>query len=106
MVADTPICQSIIMTGEALANAHKKFLSDYQATVGVGDIDEDKIQAEIDGYQELLRSLDDLIRTAKTYRPDLEQRSMRAYEAMQKRQEKLEKLRTYSALSASFFFRV
>lgn len=103
MVAYTPICQSIIMTGEALANAHKKFLSDYQATVGVGDIDEDKIQAEIDGYQELLRSLDDLIRTAKTYKPDLEQRSMRAYEAMQKRQEKLEKLRTYSALSASFF---
>lgn len=103
MVAYTPICQSIIMTGEALANAHKKFLSDYQATVGVGDIDEDEIQAEIDGYQELFRSLDDLIRTAKTSRPDLEQRSMRAYEAMQKRQEKLEKLRTYSALSASFF---
>lgn len=103
MVAYTPICQSIIMTGEALANAHKKFLSEYQATVGGGDIDEDEIQAEIDGYQELLRSLDDLIRTAKTSRPDLEQRSMRAYEAMQKRQEKLEKLRTYSAQSASFF---
>lgn len=103
MVAYTPICQSIIMTGEALANAHKKFLSEYQATVGGLDTDEDKIQAEIDGYQELLRSLDDLIRTAKTPRPDLERRSMNAYEAMQKRQEKLEKLRTYSAQSTSFF---
>ncbi|MGG5341622.1 T7SS effector LXG polymorphic toxin [Enterococcus sp. AZ192] len=103
MVAYTPICQSIIMTGEALASAHKKFLSEYQATVGGLDTDEDKIQAEIDGYQDLIHSLDDLIRMAKTPRPDLERRSMNAYEAMQKRQEKLEKLRTYSAQSASFF---
>lgn len=103
MVAYTPVCQSIIMTGEALAIAHKKFLSEYQATVGGLDTDEDKIQAEIDGYQDLIHSLDDLIRMAKTPRPDLERRSMNAYEAMQKRQEKLEKLRTYSAQSASFF---
>jgi hypothetical protein len=103
MVAYTPICQSIIMTGEAFTNAHKKFLSEYQATVGGIDMDEDEIQAEIDGYQNLLHALDDLIRMAKTPRPDLERRSMNAYEAMQKRQKKLEKLRAYSARSASFF---
>ncbi|WP_438758207.1 hypothetical protein [Enterococcus sp. AZ126] len=51
MVAYTPICQSIIMTGEALANAHKKFLSEYQATVSGLDMDEDKILAEIDDYK-------------------------------------------------------
>ncbi|MGX7172391.1 polymorphic toxin type 44 domain-containing protein, partial [Enterococcus ureilyticus] len=70
---------------------------------GGEDIDEDKIQAEIDQYQELLHTIDDLIRDAKRPRPDLERRSMNAYEAMQKRKEKLEKLRTYSAQSASFF---
>lgn len=103
MVAYTPICQSIIMTAEAFTSAHKKFISEYQATVGGEDIDEDKIQAEIDQYQELLHTIDDLIRDAKRPRPDLERRSMNAYEAMQKRKEKLEKLRTYSAQSASFF---
>ena len=45
MVAYTPICQSIIMTAEAFTSAHKKFVSEYQATVGGEDIDEDKIQA-------------------------------------------------------------
>lgn len=103
MVAYTPICQSIIMTAEALTNAHKKFLSEYQATVSGSDMDEDKIQAEIDGYQDLLHTIDDLIRLAKTPRPDLERRSMNAYKAMQTRKEKLEKFRSYSAQSASFF---
>ncbi|MDA9472822.1 T7SS effector LXG polymorphic toxin [Enterococcus sp. 5H] len=103
MVAYTPICQSIIMTAEALTNAHKKFLSEYQATVSGSDMDEDKIQAEIDGYQDLLHAIDDLIRLAKTPRPDLERRSMNAYQAMQTRKEKLEKFRSYSAQSASFF---
>lgn len=103
MVAYTPICQSIIMTAEALTNAHKKFLSEYQATVSGSDMDEDKIQAEIDGYQDLLHAIDDLIRMAKTPRPDLERRSMNAYQAMQTRKEKLEKFRSYSAQSASFF---
>jgi len=103
MVAYTPICQSIIMTAEALESAHKKFLSEYQATVGGGDTDEDKIQAEIDGYRNLLDDIDDIIRIAKTPRPDLEKRSLNAYQAMQKRQEKLDKLREYSGRSASFF---
>lgn len=103
MVAYTPICQSIIMTAEALESSHKKFLSEYQATVGGGDTDEDKIQEEIDRYRNLLDDLDDLIRMAKTPRPDLEKRSLNVYQAMQKRQEKLDKLREYSALSTSFF---
>ncbi|XUD13799.1 hypothetical protein IGJ55_002986 [Enterococcus sp. AZ170] len=33
------------MTAEAFTSAHKKFVSEYQATVGGEDIDEDKIQA-------------------------------------------------------------
>lgn len=103
MVAYTPICQSIIMTAEALTNAHKKFLSEYQATVSGSDMDEGKIQAEIDGYQDLLHAINDLIRLAKTPRPDLERRSMNTYQAMQTRKEKLENFRSYSAQSASFF---
>ncbi|MDA9471879.1 ribonuclease domain-containing protein [Enterococcus sp. 5H] len=103
MVAYTPICQSIIMTGEALANAHKKFLSEYLATVNGSDLDEDQLVAEIDNYKVLLNTIDDLIRDAKTQRTDLERRSVNVYQAMQKRQEKLEKFRDYSGQSASFF---
>ncbi|MDA9472439.1 hypothetical protein C240_2659 [Enterococcus sp. 5H] len=91
------------MTGEALANAHKKFLSEYLATVNGSDLDEDQLVAEIDNYKALLDTIDDLIRDAKTHRTDLERRSMNAYQAMQKRQEKLEKFREYSSQSASFF---
>ncbi|MDA9471948.1 transposase [Enterococcus sp. 5H] len=91
------------MTGEALANAHKKFLSEYQTTVNGSDLDEDQLVAEIDNYKALLDTIDDLIRDAKTHRTDLERRSMNAYQAMQKRQEKLEKFREYSGQSASFF---
>lgn len=103
LVVYTPICQSITMTGEAFANAHKKFLSEYQSTVSGVDMDEDKMLAEIKGYEDLLHAFDELIRTAKTPKPDLEKRATNAYQAMQKRQEKLDKFRDYSARSASFF---
>ena len=103
IVAYTPIRQSIIMTGEALLAAHKKFLSEYQATVSGLDMDEDELLAEIEGYEDLLRAFDELIRQAKTPRPDLEKRAQNAFDTMQKRQEKLEKFRAYSARSAGFF---
>lgn len=103
MVAYTPICQSITMTAEALESAHKKFLSEYQSIVGGEDTDEEKLQAELDRYQVVLHEIDDLIRMAKTPRPDLERRGQNVYLAMQKRQEKLDKLREYSARSASIF---
>ncbi|WP_438757704.1 hypothetical protein [Enterococcus sp. AZ126] len=51
----------------------------------------------------MLHTIDELIRDTKTPRPDLEKRSINVYEAMQKRQEKLEKFRAYSAQSASYF---
>ena len=66
------------MTGEALANVHKKFISEYQSTVSGMDMDEDKILAELDDYRELLHTIDELIGDAKTPRLDLEKRSMNA----------------------------
>ncbi len=44
-----------------------------------------------------------MIRDAKTPRPDLERRATNAYEAKQKRQEKLDNFREYNSRSASFF---
>lgn len=103
MVAYTPICQSIILTGEALANGHKKFLSEFLATVNNSDLDEDQLEDEITQYKELLKTIDDLIRDAKTQRADLEQRSINVYQAMQKRKEKQKIFQQYSKDSADYF---
>lgn len=103
MVAYTPLCQSAIMTGEALEAAHKKFLSEYQSTVSSMDLDEDQLLEEIQRGEQLLQQIDHLIRTTKTQRPDLERRGMNVYDAIQKQREKLEKFHAYNAQSGSFF---
>ncbi len=71
LLAYTPLCQSVILTTEALQEAHKKFLSEFQAFSGI-DLDEEQLQREIDQYQQLLETIDEMIRDAKTPRPDLE----------------------------------
>ncbi|MGX7148399.1 T7SS effector LXG polymorphic toxin [Enterococcus ureasiticus] len=103
MVAYTPLCQSAIMTGEALESAHKKFLSEYQGTVSGIDTDEDLILEEINQFEQLKQRLDHQMSTAKTPRPDLERRYINACESIDKRREKLEKFHTYDGQSASFF---
>ncbi|WP_170923036.1 hypothetical protein A5821_002500 [Enterococcus sp. 7F3_DIV0205] len=103
MVAYTPLCQSAIMTGEALESAHKKFLSEYQGTVSGIDTDEDLILEEINQFEQLKQRLDHQMSTAKTPRPDLERRYINACESIDKRREKLEKFHAYDGQSASFF---
>ena len=65
MVAYTPLCQSAIMTGEALESAHKKFLSEYQGTVSGFDTDEDLILEEINQFEQLKQRIDHQMSTAK-----------------------------------------
>ncbi|MDA9470911.1 hypothetical protein [Enterococcus sp. 5H] len=103
MVAYTPLCQSAIMTGEALESAHKKFLSEYQGTVSGIDTDEDLILEEINQFEQLKQRLDHQMSTAKTPRPDLERRYINACESIDKRREKLEKFHAYDGQSAGFF---
>ncbi|WYJ84701.1 hypothetical protein IGL98_002248 [Enterococcus sp. DIV0840] len=103
MVAYTPLCQSAIMTGEALESAHKKFLSEYQGTVSGIDTDEDLILEEINQFEQLKQRLDHQMSTAKTPRPDLERRYINACESIDKRREKLEKFHAYDGQSARFF---
>lgn len=103
MIAYTPLCQSAIMTGEALESAHKKFLSEYQGTVSGIDTDEDLILEEINQFEKLKQRLDHQMSTAKTPRPDLERRYINACESIDKRREKLEKFHLYDGQSASYF---
>ncbi|MGX7264113.1 hypothetical protein [Enterococcus crotali] len=103
MVAYTPLCQSAIMTGEALESVHKKFLSEYQGTVSGIDTDEDLILEEINQFEQLKQRLDHQMSTAKTPRPDLERRYINACESIDKRREKLEKFHAYDGQSAGFF---
>jgi hypothetical protein len=103
MIAYTPLCQSAIMTGEALERAHQKFLSDYQGSVSGIDTDEDLILEEINRLENLKRCLDQQMSTAKTPRPDLERRYMNACDVITQRQEKLAKFHAYNGHSASIF---
>ncbi|WP_313624357.1 T7SS effector LXG polymorphic toxin [Microbacterium sp.] len=102
-VAFTPLCRSAIMTGEALAQAHKKLLSEYQGSVSSIDTNEDEILEQINQFEQLKRSLEEQMRTAKTMRPDLEKRYMNACDCIKKRREKLQKFHDYNSKSASFF---
>jgi hypothetical protein len=99
----TPLCQSAIMTGEALEGAHKRFLSEYQGMVSGIDTDEDLILEEINRLEQLKQALNHQMSMAKTPRPDLERRYMNACDVIAKRREKLEKFHAYNARSASIF---
>lgn len=102
-VAFTPLCRSAIMTGEALAQAHKKLLSEYQGSVSSIDTNEDEILEQINQFEQLKRSLEEQMRTAKTMRPDLEKRYMNACDCIKQRREKLQKFEEYHRNSESFF---
>ncbi|MTD40474.1 hypothetical protein GIX45_17980, partial [Erwinia sp. CPCC 100877] len=108
MAVYTPLCQSAIMTGEAmtgeaLESAHKRFLSEYQGMVSGIDTDEDRILEEINRLEQLKQELNHQMSMAKTPRPDLERRYMNACDVIAKRREKLEKFHAYNARSTSIF---
>ncbi|WP_170923031.1 hypothetical protein A5821_002380 [Enterococcus sp. 7F3_DIV0205] len=103
MVAYTPLCQSAIMTGEALESANKRLLSDYQSMVCGIDTIEDEILEQIARFEEVKRDVEQQMSTAKTTRPDLERRYMNACETIEKRREKLRKFHEYNTHSASIF---
>ncbi|WP_086444062.1 T7SS effector LXG polymorphic toxin [Candidatus Enterococcus lemimoniae] len=103
MVAYTPLCQSAIMTGEALESANKRLLSDYQSMVCGIDTIEDEILEQIARFEEVKRDVEQQMSTAKTMRPDLERRYINACETIEKRQEKLRKFHEYNAHSATIF---
>lgn len=102
-VAYTPICRSLIMTAEAMSNAHKRMISDYQSSVSSIDTDEDEIQSQIDRFEQLKRDLENQMRTAKELQPSLERRYMNACDSIAKRREQIQKLYDFNGRSSSFF---
>lgn len=102
-VVYTPICRSLIMTAEAMSNAHKRMISDYQSSVSSIDTDEDEIQSQIDRFEQLKRDLENQMRTAKELQPSLERRYMNACDSIAKRREQIQKLYNFNGRSASFF---
>ena len=102
-VAYTPLCRSAIMTGEALVQAHKRLLSEYQSSVSSIDTIEDQILGQIQQFEQVKQALDRQMREAKTMRPDLERRYMNACDCIKQRREKLQKFHDYNSRSASFF---
>jgi hypothetical protein len=103
MAVYTPLCQSAIMTGEALESANKRLLSDYQGMVSGIDTIEDEILEQIACFEAVKRDIEHQMNTAKTMRPDLERRYINACEVIEKRQEKLRKFHEYNAHSATIF---
>lgn len=102
-VAYTPLCRSAIITGEALVQAHRRLLSEYQSSVSSIDTIEDQVLAQIQQFEQLKQALERQIREAKTMRPDLERRYMNACDCIKQRREKLQKFHDYNNRSASFF---
>lgn len=91
------------MTGEALASAHKRLLSEYQGSVSTLDTIEDQINSQIQQLEQLKQNLERQMQMAKTMRPDLERRYMNACDSIGKKREKLQKFHVYNAKSASIF---
>lgn len=102
-VVYTPLCRSATMTGEALVQAHRKLLSDYQGSVSSIDTVEDQINQQINQLEALKRAIEAQMQTAKTMRPDLERRYMNACDSIAKKREKLQKFHDYNSRSASIF---
>ncbi|MEI5994601.1 T7SS effector LXG polymorphic toxin [Candidatus Enterococcus mansonii] len=102
-VVYTPICRSVIMTGEAMARGHKRLISEYQSSVSSTDTDEDQIQSQLNRLEQLKQQLEHQIEASKDLRPSLERRHRNACDCIAKRKELLEKLRNYNSSSANFF---
>ncbi|WP_339099576.1 T7SS effector LXG polymorphic toxin [Enterococcus sp. DIV0849a] len=102
-VVYTPICRSVTMTGEAMANAHKRLISEYQSSVASIDIDEDQIMSQINRFEQLKQNLEHQMLVSKDVQPSLERRYINACECIAKKREQLEKFHDYNARSASFF---
>ncbi|WP_071870089.1 T7SS effector LXG polymorphic toxin, partial [Enterococcus quebecensis] len=102
-VVYTPICRSVTMTGEAMANAHKRLLSEYQSSVSSIDTDEDQILSQINRFEQLKQNLEHQMLVSNDVQPSLERRYINACECIAKKREQLEKFHAYNARSASFF---
>ncbi|MEI5994059.1 T7SS effector LXG polymorphic toxin [Candidatus Enterococcus mansonii] len=102
-VVYTPLCRSALMTGEAMQQAHKRLVTEYQSSVSGIDTDEDQIQSQIEQLEQLKRNLEHQMQVSKNFQPSLERRYMNACDSISKKREKLEKFHAYNARSSSFF---
>ncbi|MBP2100768.1 T7SS effector LXG polymorphic toxin [Enterococcus rivorum] len=102
-VAYPPLRQGVVLASEALTQAHQKFLSEYASQVGGGDIQEDELRDRINQGRELMGTIQDLISKEEKWNPRLERRYENAMMAVQKLEERIQKLHAFNASSASIF---
>ncbi|MTD42063.1 hypothetical protein GIX45_26250 [Erwinia sp. CPCC 100877] len=102
-VAYAPLKQGVILTCEALTQAHQKFLSEYSSQVGGGDIQEDEIRDRINQGYSLMASIQDLMAKEDKFNPRLERRYENAFNAVKLLEERLQKLYAFNASSAAIF---
>jgi len=102
-VAYAPLKQGVILTSEALTQAHQKFLSEYSSQVGGGDIQEDEIRDRINQGHSLMALIQDLMAKEDKFNPRLERRYENAFNAVKLLEERLQKLYAFNASSAAIF---
>ncbi len=91
-IAYTPLRQSVILTSEALTQAHQKFLTEYESQVGGGDSEEDEIRQRMAQGEQVKGLIQELINQETSFNPRLEQRFENIMKANQKLEERLERL--------------
>ena len=102
-IAYTPLRQSVILTSEALTQAHQKFLTEYESQVGGGDSEEDEIRQRMAQGEQVKGLIQELINQETSFNPRLEQRFENIMKANQKLEERLEKLYAFNATSTTIF---
>jgi hypothetical protein len=102
-VAYSPLKQGVILTSEALTQAHQKFLSVYSSQVGGGDIQEDEIRDRVNQGHSLMASIQDLMAKEDKFNPRLVRRYENAFNSVKLLEERLQKLYTFNAASSAIF---
>jgi hypothetical protein len=91
-VAYSPLKQGVILTSEALTQAHQKFLSVYSSQVGGGDIQEDEIRDRVNQGHSLMASIQDLMAKEDKFNPRLVRRYENAFNSVKLLEERLQKV--------------
>ncbi|WP_086313630.1 hypothetical protein A5821_001155 [Enterococcus sp. 7F3_DIV0205] len=97
------LASGFILVCESLIEAHSKFPEEFQSQVDTRDVIEDQLKAVISQGQTTLQSMAQWLDKEKEPNQGLEQRYMHVQAAIQKNEEKLQKLYDFNASSPDLF---
>ncbi|MBP1046608.1 hypothetical protein I6N96_09940 [Enterococcus sp. BWM-S5] len=101
-----PISSALILVGESMIEAHTKFPEEFQAMVDTCDVEEDRLKAQIQQGQNLLKSYAEVLNKEEKTNQRMEQAYMRMQEGIGKLEEKLNDLYSFDAKSTGIFSEV